>query len=277
VKSKTIFITGVSTGIGYGAAKELISRGYTVFGSVRKQEDADRLKTELGENLIPLLFDVTDQAAIDRAEKQVREKLNGHGLGGLINNSGISVSGPIELLPVEQIKQNFEVNVFGVIRVTQAFLPLLGSQDDHPSEPGKILNISSVAGKLCAPYMGPYNGTKHALEGMSHSMRMEFKRYGIKVVIIGPGPIQTPIWEKSSLKQFEGTKYYQSLLKFFTKFVSEGKRGMSLEKCSEQIADIFEKENPNPRYAIVKDKFLNWTLPSMMPLKSVDKFFEKLI
>jgi NAD(P)-dependent dehydrogenase (short-subunit alcohol dehydrogenase family) len=277
VKSKTILITGASTGIGNGAAKELIHRGYTVFGSVRKQEDADRVKVDLGANFIPLIFDVTDQVAVDRAVIEVGAHLKGQGLGGLINNSGISISGPIELLSIEEIAFNFEVNVFGLLRVTKAFLPLLGAAKGHASAPGRILNISSVAGKLTAPYMAPYNGSKHAVEGISHTMRKEFKRYGIEVVIIGPGPIQTPIWNKGSLKRFEGTSYYDSLAKFFGKFISEGKKGMTLEECSRQIADIVEIEKPKTRYAIVDNKFFNWFLPTHLSDRAIDGYFEKLM
>jgi NAD(P)-dependent dehydrogenase (short-subunit alcohol dehydrogenase family) len=276
-KSTTVLITGVSTGIGFGAAKELIKRGYTVFGSVRKKEDGDKVKQQLGEKFEPLIFDVTDQNAVDHAVTEVTGKLNGLGLGGLINNSGISVSGPIELLSVGELAYNFEVNVFGVVRVTKAFLPLLGAQENHSSQPGRILNISSVAGKLTAPYMAPYNGTKHALEGISHTMRKEFARYGIKVVIVGPGPIQTPIWDKGSVHRFEGTAYYDSLVKFFTKFVTDGKKGMPLEECSRQIADIYETEAPKTRYAVVQGKFFNWTLPTLLPDTAVDNFFKKFM
>jgi NAD(P)-dependent dehydrogenase (short-subunit alcohol dehydrogenase family) len=277
-KSKFILITGVSTGIGYGAAKELIRRGYTVFGSVRKQEDADRVKSELGSNFLPLLFDVTDAAAVGRAVTEVEDQCKDQGLAGLINNSGIAVAGPIELLSVEEIAYNFEVNVFGVLRVTKAFLPLLGAQNNHPSSPGRILNISSVAGKLAAPYMAPYNGTKHALEGISHSMRLEFMRYGVKVIIVGPGVIRTPIWDKPSLQRFEGTSYYESLARFFGHVVSEvKKKEMSLEECSRQIGDIFEAEKPKIRYAIVQNKFMNWTLPMLLPQRALDNFFRKLL
>ncbi len=276
-KSKFVLITGASTGIGYGAAKELIQRGFKVFGSVRKQEDADKVKSELGKDFIPLLFDVTNAPAIDRAAVEVKTQLKEEGLGGLINNSGISVSGPIELLSVEEMAYNFEVNVFGLLRVTKAFLPLLGAQKEHPSVPGRILNISSVAGKLAAPYMGPYNGTKHALEGISHTLRLELLRYGIKVIIIGPGPIQTPIWDKGSLKRFEGTSYYDSLARFFGKFIADGKKGMSLDECSRQIGDIYEKENPKVRYAIVENKFFNWTVPTHLPQSVLDDYFKKLM
>ena len=231
----------------------------------------------MGDNFIPLLFDVTDQAAVDRAVTEVRQHLKGQGLGALINNSGISISGPIELLTVEELAYNFEVNVFGAVRVTKAFLPLLGAQKDHPSQPGRILNISSVAGKLTAPYMAPYNGTKYALEGISHTMRKEFMRYGIEVVIIGPGPIQTPIWDKGSLQRFAGTSYYDSLRKFFGKFVSDGKKGMPLEECSRRIADIFETEKPKTRYPIVEGEFINWTLPTLLPDRVLDNYFKKLM
>src|ERR1035437_5936018 len=193
LKSKFVLITGASTGIGYGAAKELIRRGYTVFGSVRKQEDADRVKSELGAGFLPLLFDVTDAAAVDRAVSKVEDQCKGQGLCGLINNAGVSGSGPIELLSIEEIASIFEVNVFGMLRVTKAFLPLLGAQENYLSSPGRILIITSLSGKLALPYMGPYAGTKHALEAISHAMRLEFMRYGIKVIIIGPSYVQTPI------------------------------------------------------------------------------------
>ena len=276
-KSKFVLITGASTGIGYGAARELIRRGYTIFGSVRRKKDADRVKSELGDCFLPLLFDVTDAAAVDLAVTEVKHQCSGQGLGGLINNSGINVPGPIELLSMEEIAYNFQVNVFGVLRVTKACLPLLGAQRDHPSAPGRILNISSAAGKLAAPYMAPYAGAKHALEGISHAMRLEFMRYGIKVIIVGPGAIQTPIWDKSSLQRFEGTAYYDSLAKFYGKAFAAGKEGMPLEECARQIGDIFETEKPKIRYAIVQNKFFKWTLPMLLPQRTLDKFFKKLM
>ena len=144
-KSKRILITGVSTGIGYGLTKEFAGRGYTVFGSVRNQEDAEKVKAGLGENFIPLIFDVTDQVSIDKAITQVQSDLNGNGLGGLINNSGISIPAPVEHIDIEKAAYNFNVNVLGMLRVTKAFLPLLGTQNNHLYHPGRILNISSIS------------------------------------------------------------------------------------------------------------------------------------
>ena len=274
-KSKHILITGTSSGIGYGAAKELIGRGYYVFGSVRRKEDGERVRTELGEKFIPIVFDVTDQAAIDRSVEEIRMILGNGGLAGLINNSGVAVSGPVEHLDIEKVAHNFNVNVLGIFRVTKAFLPLLGTQDNHPTEPGRILNMSSIAGKICAPYMTPYTGTKHALEGISHCLRRELLPYGIDVIIVGPGGVQTPIWDKGSLKEFKQTKYMGSMVKFFTHFVNSGKKGMPLEECSQKIADIFESRKPKVRYAIVKNKLQGWILPLLMPPRVVDRFFLK--
>lgn len=274
-KSNHVLITGTSSGIGYGAAKELIKRGYSVFGSVRKKGDGERVKSELGGKFIPLVFDVTDQAAIDRSVDEVRKHLNGSGLAGLINNSGVAVSGPVEHLDVENVAYNFNVNVLSIFRTAKAFLPLLGTQKNHPTQPGRILNIGSIAGKLCAPYTAPYTGTKHAVEGISHCLRRELLPYGIDVIIIGPGPIQTPIWDKGSMDEFKNTAYIGPMVKFFTYFVNSGKNGMPLEECSEKIADIFETSKPKVRYAVVKDKFKNWTMPLMMPARVVDNFFLK--
>lgn len=275
--SKNILITGVSTGIGYGVTKELIARGYTVFGSVRRQQDAERLHSEFGEKFVPLIFDVTDQAAVLKAAEDVKQKLNGEGLGGLINNSGISVTGPLQYLPMNELRRNFEVNVFGLVQVTQAFLPLLGAEPNHPSAPGRIINISSVNGKIAPPYMAPYTGTKHAVEGISNCLRRELMQFGIDVIIIGPGAVQTPIWDKGTLDMYKNTPYITSLVKFFKKFVTEGKQGMPLDVFSRRLADIFETSRPKTRYAIVQKPFFNWILPRMLPEKVMDRFFKKLM
>ncbi|MGZ8511750.1 MAG: SDR family NAD(P)-dependent oxidoreductase [Chitinophagaceae bacterium] len=274
-KSRTVLVTGVSSGIGYGITKELIRRNYTIFGSVRKQEDAQRLKAEFGEKFIPLVFDVTDQASIERAAYQVQSHLNGTGLGGLINNAGITVAGPVEHLSIDKVEYNFNVNVLGILRVTKTFLPLLGTRREHPNLPGRILNISSVSGKISAPYMASYTGTKHAVEGISHCLRKELLPYGIDVVIIGPGQVKTPIWDKSSLDEFTDTKYISSMMKFFTYLVAKGKNGMALDECSRRIADIIETKKPRTRYALVQNRFQNWILPLLLPDRVADRFILK--
>jgi short-subunit dehydrogenase len=173
------------------------------------------------------------------------------------------------------VEYNFNVNVLGIFRVTKTFLPLLGTQTDHPSFPGRILNISSISGKISAPYLASYTGTKYAVEGISHCLRKELLPFGIDVVIIGPGQVQTPIWDKGSLDEFKGTQYNSSMMKFFTYLVNKGKNGMSLDVCSRRIANIFETEKPKSRYAIVQNKFQDWILPLLLPDRVMDRLYLK--
>ncbi|MEQ9404835.1 MAG: SDR family NAD(P)-dependent oxidoreductase [Cyclobacteriaceae bacterium] len=279
-ESKNVLITGASTGIGYDLAKVFINSGYKVFGSVRKKEDANRLENELGEGFEPLLFDVTDHKAVDEAASLLTEKIGGEGLGGLINNAGVAVGGPFMDLDMEELRYQFEVNVIGLVKVTQAFLPLLGARDNHPVKPGRILQISSVAGKLSMPFLSPYAGSKHAVEGISQSLRRELQLFGIDVTIIGPGPIKTPIWNKGT-GQEQDTKYahspfYKSLKIFQDVFVVKAiKRGWSSDKAAKIILGIYEKTNPKTRYSLVPQRFKNWTLPRLLPDRTLDKFVKK--
>jgi NAD(P)-dependent dehydrogenase (short-subunit alcohol dehydrogenase family) len=162
---RSVVITGTSTGIGWGAAKVLLGQGFRVFGSLRKPADAQRLKSEFGDNFVPLLFDVTDEAAIYAAAGEVRTALAGETLAGLVNNAGISVPGPLLELPIEDFRRQIEVNVSGVVMVTQAFAPLLGTDRQLNGKPGRIVNISSVGGLTATPFLAPYNASKFALEG----------------------------------------------------------------------------------------------------------------
>lgn len=269
--SRAILITGVSTGIGYGAAKQFIHKGYTVFGSVRTQTDAHRLQTELGANFVPLLFDVTDTDAVNAAAQLLTDRLAGSGLGGLINNVGIAIGGPLQYQPLEVIRQQFEVNVLGLLRVTQAFLPLLGAREGHPVRPGRIQNISSVNGQVAIPFMGAYVGSKHAVEGLSHSLRRELSLYGIKVIIVGPGAVKTPIWGKgTAIDDYEQTAYYPAMQRFLKQVRAAESRGLSVNYLGERIVQIHETPRPNIRYAIVPQKLLGWALPRLLPAKTVD-------
>ncbi|MBC8155695.1 MAG: SDR family NAD(P)-dependent oxidoreductase [Bacteroidetes bacterium] len=269
--SKTILITGVSTGIGYGAAKQFARKGYTVFGSVRTQPDADRLQAELGVNFVPLVFDVTDADAVNAAVGLLTDWLAGRGLGGLVNNAGIATGGPLQHQPMDAIRQHFEVNVLGLLRVTQALLPLLGARGNHPVQPGRIQNISSVNGRLAIPFMGAYVGSKHAVEGLSHSLRRELSLYGITVVIVGPGAVKTPIWGKGiAIGAYEQTDYYPAMQGFLKQTQAAESRGFSVDHLGERIVQIHETSRPNIRYAIVPQKLVGWTLPQLLPARTFD-------
>src|SRR5262245_13383183 len=163
--SEVVVVTGVSTGIGWGTAKILIQKGFRVFGSVRKTQDAERLQKEFGENFVPLIFDVTDEPAVQAAAQHVREQLSGETLFGLVNNAGIAVPAPLIHQATDDFRHQIEVNLISVLIVTKAFVPLLGSDRSLRGKPGRIINISSVGGKRGGPFLGAYVASKHGLEG----------------------------------------------------------------------------------------------------------------
>src|ERR1700712_2779780 len=203
---QSVVITGTSTGIGWGTAKVLLERGFRVFGSVRKEEDADRLRQEFGANFTPLKFDVTDEAAVLAAAREVRAELEGETLAGLVNNAGIAVAGPVLELPADEFRRQMEVNVIGPVIATQAFGPLLGADPSLQGRKGRIVMISSVAGKNGNPLMSAYSTSKHAVEGLSESLRREMMLFGIDVIIVAPGAVKTPIWAKAEEVDVSGYK-----------------------------------------------------------------------
>lgn len=278
-RPKSILITGASTGIGYETARAFHGAGYTVFGSVRSTNDAVRLQKEMGERFHPLLFDVTDDEAIQKARKEVEDILGAPALGGLVNNAGIAIGGPLMHLSVEAIEKQFSINVLGAIRVTQVFLPLLGARENHNHTPGRIINISSASGKIASPFMASYSATKHALEGISHGLRRELQLYGIDVIIIGPGPVVTPIWDKGvDIEPFRETIFYPAIKRFIEVFVRDGKtKGLPAEYLGKKVLEVFEKRKPKTRYAYVPQKLKNWTIPRLLPPRVLDYIFSRIL
>lgn len=276
--SKNILITGVSTGIGHGVAQEFLTRGYRVFGSVRNAEDASRVQAEFGDSFTPLIFDVTDQVAVDRSVTKVEQMIGSEGLAGLVNNSGIAIGGPLQFQTMDQIEAHFQVNVIGLMRVTKAFLHLLGARENHSYAPGKIINISSVAGKFAQPFVGAYVGSKHAVEGLSHSLRRELLMYGIDVIIIGPGAVKTPIWDKGiNMKPYMDTPYSRFLEGFAKAAKKGGENGLSTDYLGREIVTIFEKSRPKTRYAYVPQRWKNWTIPRLLPDRIIDRMIKKMM
>lgn len=277
---KTVVITGVSTGIGFAAVKVLIPKGFQVFGSVRSKEDADRLKKQFGEGYVPLLFDVTDPAGIERAATQVCEALNGETLGALVNNAGITMAGPLTHLPVERFRQQLEVNLIGPMAVTQAFLPLLGMDCQRKGQLGRIVNISSVAGRMAPPFIGAYSASKYGLEGYSDSLRRELMRFGIDVVLIEPGAVKTPIWEKGEgqlLQDFPDTPFTGALEKYRQLGLKEAENGFEPEVIGELIYKILIARQPKARYLAVPQRLINWTFPSRIPARILDRLMAHVL
>ncbi len=274
---KSVVITGASTGIGWSAAKILIEKGYRVFGSVRKQADAERLTKELGANFTPLLFDVTDETAVHDAAKQVRESLNGETLFGLVNNAGVAVGAPMLHLNIDEFRMQLEVNVIGQLIATQAFAPLLGTDRSLKGSPGRIVNISSVSGRNGSPLMGAYAASKHALEGMSESLRREMMLYGIDVIIVAPGPIATPIWDKAEqvdVNQFQHTDFFEAGKKIQKYAVKNGRNGLPAERVGDVIFRALTAGKPRVRYTITPKPFSTWVM-SILPKRYIDNLMAK--
>lgn len=272
-----ILITGVSTGIGYTSTKHLINKGFFVFGSVRKQSDADKLEGDFGENFKALIFDVTDDKAINSSVKAVEEIVGKNGLSALVNNAGIVVSGPMQHVTIEKLSHQLNVNVLGVMRVTQAFLPLLGGTKDSPFPAGRILQMSSVSGKITSPFLGPYAASKYALEAISDALRRELVLYGIKVIIIEPGPIKTPIWGKalsSDNIDFEETAYGKILADRAKVIQRTEANAIPAQKVADIIYKSIVTSNPKTRY-IVANKAWSYKIFGLLPDKWLDNAVTK--
>ncbi len=273
-----VVITGVSTGIGRSAAEGLIARGLRVFGSVRSQADAARLSEALGPAFTPLVFDVTDEAAVQAGAAHTRAGLGGRRLLGLVNNAGIALAGPLMHQPVAEYRRQIEVNLVAPLIVTQAFLPLLGTDPTLSGQPGRVVNISSVGGRLAAPFIGAYAASKHGLEGFSESLRRELLLYGIDVIVVGPGSVATPIWDKADqtdMGPYADTPYAGPLRAFKQTMLSQGRRGLPPERITATIWQALTSPRPRARYAVVPQQLLNWTLPRLLPVRLVDRLFAR--
>lgn len=273
--TKTVLITGVSSGIGYEVAKELVARRYQVFGSVRKQADALRVQSELGSDFAPLLFDVTDEAGIATAVSTIRESISNRGLTALINNAGVAEPAPLMHMDLADFRKHLEINVTGVLAVSQAFLPLLGAQKEWPYQPGRILNISSVSGRVAYPFMGAYAASKHALEGMSDSLRRELLMYGIDVILIEPGTVKTPIIGKfaEQVERYMNTDYGRFLAPLAATIEKREETALPVAKVVNVILEALESKNPKTRYPIPRKRLSGWLLPRWLP----DRLFDRLV
>ena len=273
---KKVVITGVSTGIGYSSAKILCDSGYRVFGSVRKQEDAEKVTSEFGANFTPLIFDVTDSKGIQENSQIVKgELIPGEALAGLVNNAGVAMGGPINLIDTDVFRKQFEVNFFGLIEVTKTFLPMLGAVKNSMQQ-GKIINISSVSGRRAHPFVAPYTASKFAVEAFSDALRREMLLYGVDVILIEPGPIKTAIWDKVpdlDDNEFTGTDYEHSLRKFYKMFIEMGKKGFDADIIGNRVKEILQDPSPKTRHVITPNRFINFTLPGILP----DRIFDKLV
>lgn len=274
----SILVTGVSTGIGKATVEHLCKSGYHVFGSVRKQTDANILESTYPKNFTSLVFDVTDSQSVIQGYEILKGNLQGD-LISIVNNAGIALAGPILMLENDVFRKQFEVNIFGVLTVVKTFFPLLRASSKN-GKVTRIINISSVSGKRAFPFVGPYTASKHALEAISDVMRKEFLLQDIDVIVIEPGPIATPIWDKTpdpENNKFIGSEYEESLQRFYKITMKKGKEGLPAYDVAKLIKRVLEVNKPKTRYVIMKNSFTNFTLPGLLPDRWVDNIMGKIL
>ena len=267
----TVLITGASTGIGESCALWLEARGFRVFAGVRKAEDAAALEAKSKGNLIPVFIDVSDPQSVTETVQQVSKY--SPTLHGLVNNAGIAISAPVEFMPIEELRRILEVNTIGQVAVTQAFLPLL-----RPTQ-GRIVMMSSISGRVSAPFFGAYSASKFALEALSDSLRRELKPWGMRVSVIEPGNIRTPIWNKGAAwgEQMKAKlpekalELYGAQLEGILGYVrAQDGVGSPPEAVARAVEHALSAHSPRTRYVVGRDAKAAAFLLKLLPDWAVD-------
>ncbi len=272
--NQAVVITGASTGIGAACAIHLDRLGYRVFAGVRKTEDGLVLQKDCSNRLVPIELDVTDPMTIQKSHALVSESTGSNGLNGLINNAGIAVVGPLEAVPIVDLRRQLEVNVIGQVAVTQKFLPLIRRAR------GRIINMGSIAGLSTMPLMGPYSASKFALEAITDALRLEVQQWGIHVSIIEPGAIATPIWNKSATDAAEREEgigqelrsLYQPMVAAVRKIVGEAsKRAVPSDSVAKVVESALTASTPRTRYVVGTDAKLRALMVKLLPDRLSDR------
>jgi NAD(P)-dependent dehydrogenase (short-subunit alcohol dehydrogenase family) len=273
--SGAVVVTGASTGIGRATALLLDAEGYRVFAGVRKEADARELGKDGSDRLTPITIDVTDASQIESARHEVADAVGDAGLVGLVNNAGVGGGGPIEFMPLDELRDTLEVNLIGQVAVSQAFIPLIRRGK------GTIVFIASIGGRVASPFMSPYNTSKFAIEALGESLRHELRPWGIDVAVVEPGSIDTEIWSKGNeqLREQVGEMpedarrlYGRQVTRFGEVLNETASRGIAPEKVAEVIHKAIASDKPKHRYLVGTDAKIGARLKGTLP----DRTFSKL-
>lgn len=270
---RTVLISGASTGIGRATAVRLANAGWDVFAGVRKAEDGESVRGESPERIRPVILDVTDQATIESTAAAVREGVGDRGLDGLVNNAGITVQGPLEFVPIEDLRKQLEVNVVGQVAVTQAVMPEIRAAT------GRIVNMGSVGGRVSHPYIGPYHASKWAIEAITDAQRKELRRWGIHAVVVEPGTMKTEIWDKGvsaapDLLERLGPRarelYGEVLEKLRVMAIQAGEHGAPPDTVAKVVEKALTAKRPRTRYLVGRDAVIQVALDRVLPDRAID-------
>ena len=276
--NRAVVVTGASSGIGYAIAAKAAAAGAAVFAAVRSEADAANLRARL--NVTPLLFDVTDEAAIRAGAEAVSAALQGRRLFGLVNNAGVAVAGPLLHLETEELRHQLDVNLLGVHRVTRAFASLLGADPARLGKSGRIVMMSSINGRVAQPFVGPYAASKFALEGYAASLRRELMAHGIDVIVVAPGAVKTPIWQKAAAAdatRFDHTPYKTALANVRAFALRAGRNGLPPETAADAVWRALTVAKPKTRYVVMRNPVSGSLLPRLLPPRLVDHLAARAI
>lgn len=270
---RSALITGASTGIGRATALHLDRAGWRVFAGVRKEEDAASLREAGSERLAPLILDVTDADQIEAAAERIESEVGETGLAGLVNNAGIAVPGPLETLPIDDFRRQVDVNLTAQVAVTQAMLPAIRSAR------GRIVFITSIGGLMAFPMFGAYHAAKFGLEAVGDVFRQELRPWGIKVAVVEPGSIATPIWERGEAEVDEiadrardgHRDLYGKAIDAYREVARKtGARGIPPEKVAVRIEHALSARRPRTRYLVGADARGQAFASRVLPTRLVD-------
>ncbi len=274
-----IMVTGVSSGIGYELVRYFLDKGDVVFGSVRSSKDRERLEKDFGDKFHCLEFDVTDAVAVRAGAEQVQRELDGQLLTALVNNAGMALAGPQALIDDDRFEHQLRVNVVGLRLVINAFLPLLGASLDRPADqkPGKIINMSSISGILNSPINGSYSIAKHAMESIGEVYRRELMMYGIDVVSLQPGPIQSRIWEKNigSMDEFADSDYGSMIRRVEAIMQKAKKDALPASVIAKLVDRIIRSSRPRTAYIVHTRTWPVYIVSHLLPARFVDRMMQR--
>src|SRR5271169_4286563 len=250
---KAALITGASSGIGRASVLQMARAGWHVFAAVRKIEDGEKLQAENSAGVTPVIMDVTDRSSVFAAAEQVSSRLDGRGLDGLANIAGVGIAGPLEFVEASDLQQIFDINVFGQIIVTQAFLPAIRRNR------GRIVNITSVGAHIAIPFGGLLNASKAAFGLLSDTLRLELRPFGIHVCTVEPGAIKTPAVDKTlgnveaaiaKLPPQGAAEYGEMLRRFTRRAYAREMNGSSPEIVAKAVHHALTARRPRVRYRV---------------------------
>ena len=269
---RSVLVTGASTGIGRATALRLDGAGWKVFAGVRKEEDAESLREAGSERLQPLFLDVTDGGQIAAAAERIAAEGDG-GLGGLVNNAGVAVPSPLETIPIEDFRRQIEVNLTGQVAVTQALVPAIRRAG------GRVVFVSSIGGRIAFPMTGAYHAAKFGIEAVGDVFRQELRPWDVRVSIVEPGSIDTPIWERGERTAEEiGDRVpkrealYGAAIESYRRLIKKtAERGIPPEKVARAVEHALTSARPRSRYLVGLDAKVQARLRPLIPTPVFDR------